>query len=229
MCLEQRHPQAWIIVPARNEGAVIRQTVTELRKMFMNVVVVDDGSSDATAENARAAGAFIIRHLVNLGQGAALDTGLRFALQHPTAELFVTFDADGQHRPLDALKMIQVQMESGCSVVLGTRFSEPTRNILPLAKRVLLPLARYHVNRVSGLRLTDAHNGLRVMSREAAAMMQFQQRGMAHATEAAQILGRSGLSFCEVPITVNYTEHSLRNGQPLLNAVNILFEQYWRP
>lgn len=218
----------WVIVPAHNEVTVIRATIRNLSVHFDDIVVVDDGSNDETGAEARAAGATVVRHLRNLGQGAALSTGLRFALGDRSARAFVTFDADGQHRPQDAARMVEVQAASGCSVVFGTRFGEGSDVNVPPARRLVLAAARRQVNRSSGLRLSDTHNGLRVFDRRAAALMQFRQPGMAHATEVAQIVGRHELTHCEVPITIDYTAYSRQKGQPMLNAVNILFDQYLR-
>ena len=225
---EQVPSGTWVIVPAHNEVAVVRSTVFGLSTHFKDIVVVDDGSSDETGAEARAAGATVVRHLRNLGQGAALSTGLRFALGDQSACVFVTFDADGQHRPQDAARMVEVQAASGCSVVFGTRFGEGSDVNVPAARRLVLAAARRQVNRSSGLQLSDARNGLRVLDRRAAELMRFRQRGMAHATEIAQIVGRHGLTHCEVPITVDYTEYARQKGQPMLNAVNILFDQYLR-
>jgi len=217
----------WIIVPAHNESRVISETVTELLEVCPNVVVVDDGSSDDTGARARASGATVLSHLLNLGQGAALDTGLRFALQQVDARYFVTFDADGQHDVSDAVRMVESLHESSSSIVFGTRFHGTGTTGMPRLKRVLLKLARLQVNHVSGLRLTDAHNGLRALDRRAAEVMQFTQRGMAHATEVAQIVGRNRLAYLEIPITVRYSEYSRQKGQSMLNSVNILYDLLW--
>ncbi len=220
--------RTWVIVPAFNEAEVVRSTVRELLEVFAHVVVVDDGSRDGTAQEARRAGARVIRHPINLGQGAALESGVRFALKDPCAEAFVSFDADGQHQVSDALRMLEALASSEANVVFGTRFGDRPSVGIPRAKRLLLSLARRQVNFVSGLRLSDAHNGLRVFDRRMAAAMRFQHRGMAHATEFAQIVGRHGFTYVEVPITVRYTAYSLRKGQSSLNAINILHEMFWR-
>lgn len=224
----QGSDSTWVIVPAYNEAEVIRGTILGLREFFSEVILVDDGSSDATATEARAAGAYVVRHLRNLGQGAALSTGLRFALERRSARTFVTFDADGQHRPEDALRMVQILEASECSVVFGTRFGAGSDAEIPAMRRIVLQVARRLVNKSSGLHLSDAHNGLRVFDRRAAELMTFRQRGMAHATEIAQIVGRHGLTHCETPVTIDYTNYSRQKGQPMVNAVNILFDQYFR-
>jgi len=217
----------WIIVPAHNESTVISETVTELLDVCPNVVVVDDGSSDDTGARARASGAVVLTHRLNLGQGAALDTGLRFALQRADARYFVTFDADGQHDASDAVRMVESLHESSSNIIFGTRFSGPGSTHVPRLKRVLLKLARLQVNHVSGLRLTDAHNGLRALDRRAAEAMRFTQRGMAHATEVAQIIGRNKLTYREIPITVRYSDYSRKKGQSVLNSINILYDLHW--
>jgi glycosyltransferase involved in cell wall biosynthesis len=217
----------WIIVPAHNESRVISETVAELLEVCPNVVLVDDGSSDDTGARGRASGATVLTHLLNLGQGAALDTGLRFALQQAGARYFVTFDADGQHDVADAVRMVELLHESSNNIIFGTRFGGSGSTPIPRLKRVLLKLARLQVNYVSRLRLTDAHNGLRALDRRAAEAMKLTQRGMAHATEVAQIIGRNRLAYAEIPITVRYSDYSRKKGQSMLNSINILYDLHW--
>ena len=112
---------AWVVVPAFNEAPVIRRNVTELRARFPYVVLVDDGSQDATASEALAAGAVVVRHAVNLGQGAALQTGIHYALAHGAAYI-ATFDADGQHHVEDLAAMLDLLQEQHLDIVLGSRF-----------------------------------------------------------------------------------------------------------
>jgi glycosyltransferase involved in cell wall biosynthesis len=212
----------WVVVPAYNEGLVIGAVVGELRAAGRNVVVVDDCSSDGTGAAAAAAGARVLRHPVNLGQGAALQTGIRYALMQE-ADCIVTFDADGQHRAEDIAVMIETQAATGADVVLGSRFLGRTENMPPL-RRVVLKLAALFTRLTSGIAVTDAHNGLRLLTRRAAARIRITQDRMAHASEIADQIGSLGLSVAEAPVTIVYTEYSLHKGQTLANAFNILAE-----
>ena len=211
---------AWVIVPAYNEGLVVREVVTKLLGLFANVVVVDDGSSDDTAAQVRAAGAKLIRHRENLGVGAAIQTGLEFALLDPRAKFFVTFDADGQHRAEDAEAMVARLREGGVEILFGSRFLGQVHGIRP-GRRLLLQAARVFERTTSGIWLSDAHNGLRAFSRAFAARLHFAHADMAHASELLAAAAASGLSYAEHPVTVEYTDYSRGKGQSNLNSVNI--------
>ena len=213
---------AWIVIPMYNEGAVIGDVVEQTRKTFPNIVCVDDGSRDESARLALAAGAHLVQHPVNLGQGAALQTGIRYALSQG-AEYVVTFDADGQHRVEDALTMVRLAKSGEADVVLGSRFLTGTEEV-PLIKRVVLRTVVTLSRTSRKLKLTDAHNGLRVLNRKAATQLRITMNGMAHASEIVDYLARSGLEVTEVPVTVLYTDYSKAKGQSLINGVNILFD-----
>jgi glycosyltransferase involved in cell wall biosynthesis len=214
---EQR---TWVIVPAFHEAQVIRHSVAGLRAMFPNVVVVDDGSSDATGGEALAAGAVVLRHPLNLGQGAALQTGIQYAVARG-AEYVGTFDADGQHRVEDLAAMLRVLERESLDIVLGSRFAGRAEG-LSFARRTLLKAAVIFSNLTTGVRLTDAHNGLRVMTTAAARRIEIHQDQMAHASELVAQIGRLGLRFKEVPVTITYSAYSLRKGQRLSNGLRIL-------
>src|ERR1700746_4090128 len=107
MVTETHYPDVWIVVPAFNEAAVIGEVIADARSVFDHVVCVDDGSTDGTGEIARRAGAHLVRHPINLGQGAAIQTGVESARQQPGAQVFATFDADGQHRGKDVAAMVE--------------------------------------------------------------------------------------------------------------------------
>ena len=222
------HPEVLVIVAAFEEGAVIGDVVADLRQHFQNVLLVDDGSSDDTGPSAALAGAIVIRHSVNLGQGAALETGIMYGLRLPGIQRFVTFDADGQHRPEDAVRLVQRLEGSGADLVLGSRFLGQGAAHIPRFRRAVLRVARWYVTRSSGLDLTDAHNGLRAFGRRAAQGFRFKHPGMAHASEVTDIAGHQGWSVVEEPVTIRYTEYSLSKGQSLLNAINISFDLFWR-
>src|SRR5262249_9178937 len=113
--------QAYVVIAAFNEAAVIARVVGDVRRAGYNAVVVDDGSTDETAAGARAAGAAVVRHPFNLGQGAALQTGIEYALAR-NAEVVVTFDADGQHRVADIARLVEALDTAGANFALGSRF-----------------------------------------------------------------------------------------------------------
>ncbi len=215
--------QAWVVIPLFNEASVIAQVISDLHTEFSNVVCVDDGSSDGSAQVAERAGAMLVQHPVNLGQGAALQTGIEFALAHEDCEYIVTFDADGQHRVEDAVGMLQKARSEDLAVVFGSRFLDDRTNP-GWIKRVVLKTAIWVTNLTTSLKLTDAHNGLRVIRRDAAERIDLKQDRMAHATEIVLQLGRTGLPFGEYPVELLYTDYSKAKGQSVLNSVNILVD-----
>lgn len=210
----------FIVVPAFNEAAVIGGVVRELVAAYPNVVVVDDASSDDTAVEARRAGAITLRHHVNRGQGAALQTGFDYCVgQGPRA--IVTFDADGQHRSEDIPSLLRPVLDGTVDVVLGSRFLGTTEDMPPL-RRVLLKVAVRFTRLHSRAHLTDVHNGFRVFSGRAAARIRIRQDRMAHASELVDQVVGSGLPYREMPVHVRYTEYSRAKGQRSSGAFRIL-------
>jgi len=183
----------WVVIPAFNEGEVIADVVTHVRATYSNIVVVDDCSSDDTAKLACRAQAHVIRHPVNLGQGAALQTGITYALQLGATSI-VTFDADGQHQVEDIATLTLVQAQTGADIVVGSRFRGTATN-LPAVRRIVLKMAVIFSRLTSGVNLTDAHNGLRLIMRDAALRLRISQNRMAHASEIVNEIGRLKLKI----------------------------------
>jgi glycosyltransferase involved in cell wall biosynthesis len=213
---------AWIVVPAYNEQSTIQQVVSGLRRFCPNIAVVDDCSTDLTAGRAHSAGAFVVRHPINLGQGASLQTGIDFALLNG-ASCIVTFDADLQHRAEDIPALLKALRETGVDFALGSRFLGNATNI-DVSRKLLLKAAVLFTRLTTGLRLTDAHNGMRAMTRRGARVLRIRQNRMAHASEILQQIAKSELPYVEVPVTVEYTSYSKAKGQGLSNSVNIVLE-----
>lgn len=211
----------WLVVPLYNEGEVIRGVMEQARATFPNIVCVNDGSGDDSASEALAAGVHLVEHPINLGQGAALRTGLDYAFAQPGAEYFVTFDSDGQHRVVDAQAMVVRLANEPLDVVIGSRFLDSRTNPGVL-KRVVLKLAVVFQRITSGVNLTDAHNGLRALNRRAAASIAINQNRMAHASEIVNEIGLNKLRYAEEPVHIIYTDYSRAKGQSLWNSVNIL-------
>jgi glycosyltransferase involved in cell wall biosynthesis len=226
--IDTPYPDAWIIVPAFNEAKVIGDVIADLRQVFDHVVCVDDGSTDATADIALRAGAHVVRHPVNLGQGAAIQTGVEYARSQPGAAVFVTFDADGQHRVKDVVAMIDRLAKGDVDVVIGTRFAGTTVSQTPPLKRLILRTAAWLSPSSHRLHLTDAHNGLRVFNKTVADNLNLTMNGMSHATEFIALIVENHWRVTEEPVEILYTEYSMSKGQPLLNGVNIVFDGFLR-
>jgi len=216
------------VVPAYNEASVIGDVVTELRAEFPNVVVVDDGSRDDTARTALRAGAHVVPHPVNLGQGAAIQTGIEYARAQPGAQVFATFDADGQHRVKDLAAMIDKLMADDLDIVIGTRFAGGPPARMPVLKRVVLQSAAWLSPSSRRLHLTDAHNGLRVFNKTVADGLNMTMNGMSHASEFITLIAENHWRVGESPVEILYTDYSMSKGQPLLNGVNIVFDGFLR-
>lgn len=212
-----------VVVPAYNEGSVIRAVVRGLKATFDNVVVVDDGSRDVTSGEATLAGAIVVRHPVNLGQGAALQTGFDYARRAPHIKHVVTFDADGQHRVRDAVTMVDLCRSNDLDVVLGSRRLGATVD-QPLMRRLVLAAALVFTRATTHLNVTDTHNGLRVLSCSALEQFSLVNTGMAYASELEMIISQREFTWRECPISIEYTEYSRSKGQPNINAFNILFD-----
>ncbi len=210
----------WIIVPAYNEGTRLDGTLQDLCSVLAQVVVVDDGSDDDSGEIAAEYPVWRLSHVVNCGQGAALQTGLDFALSQG-AQIVVTFDADGQHCVEDIEPLCQPIREGRVDVVLGSRFLGKAEGI-PWVRWLTLKAAVLFTRCYSGIRVTDTHNGLRAFSRHAAQVVRIQHNRMAHASEILDQVRRLGLRYCEVPTTVRYTKDTLDKGQNSLNSLRIV-------
>lgn len=218
--------EAWadtvVIVRVYNEAPVVRQVIAELVAAGLEVIAVDDASTDNSAEEIDKSGAFRVSHPLNLGAGGALQTGYEAALRFTDARYIACFDADGQHQLADLLGMIR-RIREGYDVVIGSRFLDKQTE-MSRARRAILRLATRVMNRRAGTKLTDAHNGLRLVTREVAASIQLSHAGMAYASELEEELTRPGRRVIEYPVHILYTEYSRAKGQPLLNSVNILVD-----
>jgi polyprenyl-phospho-N-acetylgalactosaminyl synthase len=216
----------WVVIAAFREAKVIGDVVADVKATGHRVVVVDDGSPDQTAERAADAGATVIRHPINLGQGAALQTGLDHALAQG-ANVVVTFDADGQHRAADIAGLIDALVRHEADFALGSRFLGSAVN-LPATRRVLLKGAVAFTRATTGLSITDSHNGLRAMTRHGASRIHLRQNRMAHASEILHQIATSGLKYVETPVTIHYSAYSLAKGQTLFDALLIILDLFAR-
>ena len=210
------------VIPAYNEASAIMPVVKAGCDAVERVIVVNDGSSDNTAALAADAGATVLSHALNRGQGAALQTGITYAVREGF-DAVVTFDADGQHRAEEIPIVLGPIIQGKADVVLGSRFLDSKANI-PTVRRLVLKTATALTRLYTGLDVTDAHNGFRAFSRSAASAIDLQQEGMAHASEVLEQIKRFRLRYVEVPVTITYTDYSLSKGQRLTNAFKIIWE-----
>jgi polyprenyl-phospho-N-acetylgalactosaminyl synthase len=214
----------YIVIAAYNEEAIIGEVVRGLKVYYPHVVVVDDGSVDDTWDKARREGAETMKHVINRGQGAALQTGIEYSLRNG-AQYIVTFDADGQHSVHSIPGLITPIINGEVDIVLGSRFISHADSV-PLARRLLLSAAVLFTWLTSGARLTDAHNGMRAFSRKAAEMLDIQLDRMAHASEIIDQVVRSRLPYTEAPVQITYTDYSKAKGQGAAASFRVVFDYF---
>ena len=211
------------IIPAFNEAKMIGQVVRVVLPQVDQVVVVDDGSIDATFYEAETAGAIVLKHTLNRGQGAALETGQAYA-RELGASIVVHFDADGQFDPADIQRGIAALKTKEVDIVLGSRFLEKKSKLPWLKRYAILPFSRLVDRFFGGVRLTDAHNGFRILNARALENLKLSQDRMAHATEIPQLIARHQLRYAELPITVLYHEF----GQGPVSGLQVLRDLIWQ-
>jgi glycosyltransferase involved in cell wall biosynthesis len=219
-------PQVWVVIAAYEEASVVGSVVADIKRAGYRALIIDDGSTDATGAVAAEAGGMVLRHPINLGQGAALQTGIEFALSGE-ADVIVTFDADGQHRAADIAILIDALARQGADFALGSRFLGSSLN-QPLSRSMLLKAATLFTRLTTGLRVTDTHNGLRAMTRRGASSINLRQNRMAHASEILHQIAASGLNYVEAPVRIEYSAYSLSKGQTLGDTLMILVDLFAR-
>ncbi len=215
--------KVYVLITAYNEETLIGHVLTDLQRAFQHIVVIDDCSEDTTGEVAREHGAVVIRHPINLGQGAALQTGITY-ICGTDATAVVTFDADGQHRVEDAVTLATAVLRDEADVVCGSRFLTLKSATMPRLKFVVLKMAAIFTRITTGVRVTDAHNGLRAIAIASAAKLEITQNRMAHASEIIDLIKKNGLRYKEYPVVIQYTAYSINKGQKITNAINILID-----
>ena len=215
--------KALVVVPAFNEAAVIHIVLKSLPKKLpgiseLKVVVINDGSTDLTQEEARRAGVELLTHSINRGLGAAIKTGLEVA-KRGTYDLMVTYDGDGQHDPEDIQRVISPIVLNNSDLVIGSRFKR--RQKVPIDRLILNWLANLVTFMISGVFSTDSQSGLRAFSKKAIDLIDFKADRMEFSSEILLEAKKHNLRVTEVPIRAVYTEYSRKKGQKNLNAVPV--------
>ncbi|MEC3880614.1 glycosyltransferase family 2 protein [Parapedobacter sp. 10938] len=212
---------SYVIVPVFNEDVdLVRKTVERLSRLPLNIVVVDDGNDPSLEGDIADLPVYYVRHGVNLGQGAALQTGIEFAARMG-GDTFVTFDADGQHNENDIVGLITALRREKLDVVFGSRFMTAGSNV-PWSRKIILKGAIWVNYLFTGIRMTDAHNGLRVFNTNAVPAFRFRENRMAYATELLLNMKANRLTFGERPVKISYTGYSLQKGQRNIDSLFVL-------
>lgn len=213
------------IVPAFNEEETIGGVIDDLLKHGVTPIIINDGSKDRTKKIAQAKKVRVISHVINRGQGAALATGFAYA-KKISPDCVVTFDSDGQVKAHDLEVLCDPILNKDFDVALGSRYLK--KNDIPKIKNVFLKLALLYTRITTNLVITDTHNGLRALNMRALHAITLRQSGMAHASEILEEISEKDLKYCEVPVTIIYSEYSKAKGQRLSNSINILMDLWFK-
>jgi len=211
----------YVVVPAFNEQKVIKDIINSLLKKFSNVIVVNDGSNDRTLEIINDIDIKVLSHEVNLGVGAAVQTGFDYVTKIPNAKAVITFDADGQHLVDDAVAMAKEILLCDEGIIFGTRFPKHSKNI-PKVKRFVLKLIAKITDLVTGVTLTDAHNGLKAYKISTIKKLELQFSSYSYESELITQVARKKIDYKEMPTDIKYTSYSIKKGQKLLNGLLII-------
>ncbi|MEM9836733.1 MAG: glycosyltransferase family 2 protein [Bacteroidota bacterium] len=216
-------PRVAIIIPAFNEKTdVLRATIQAWKGEGRTIILVDDGSQPAVSPTI--ADVILLIHPANRGQGAAIKTGMAYALA-AGIDYCITVDADGQHPPRNFDPLLRPLITHQADIVFGSRFLTATaKSTIPPLRMLVLQLAVYYNNFITGLKMTDAHNGLRALNRKAMLAMELTENRMAHASEMPLLSRLKGLRWTEVAVTIHYTDYARQKGQSLWRA----FPLSWR-
>ena len=210
-----------ILIPVYNEQKMISEVVLKLKKHFSNIVVVNDGSTDSTLEILSQLEVVALNHFLNLGQGAAISTGINYIKNLKNSLAVITFDADGQHSVNDAVNFANEIVKCDEGIIFGSRFLEHKMNIPPL-KRFALKAVTYFTNKLTNMNLTDSHNGLKAYKTDALKDINVTIDGFAFESEIINIVSRNNISYKEMPTNTIYTSYSKNKGQKLRNGLIIL-------
>ena len=211
----------YVIVPAFNEQNVIKDIINNLLKKFSNVIVINDGSNDKTLEIINDLDIKILSHEINLGVGAAVQTGFDYVSNISDAKAVITFDADGQHLVDDAVAMAKEILICDEGIIFGTRFPKHSKNI-PKVKRIVLKLIARITDLVTGVTLSDAHNGLKAYKVSTIKELELQFSSYSYESELITQVAKKKIDYKEMPTDIKYTNYSIKKGQKLLNGLLII-------
>lgn len=210
----------YIVVPCKDEATRILDVLNSIQENgFYNIIVVDDGSEDETSLVASKFGAIVVRHPINLGAGAATQTGIELALKLG-AQSILTIDGDTQHDPKDIIKLLD-ELKLGNDIVIGSRFLKKTNNI-PYDRVIYNKIANLISYVVTGIYISDSQSGYRCMTREFAQANPLEWNGFEYCIEMLKNVRSHNYSIKEVPIDVKYTKETLKKGQGFWTGLKTL-------
>lgn len=213
--------KVYILIPVFNEEKKIKSVVTDLSKYFVNIVAVNDGSTDSSRDILESLDVTLLNHSINLGQGAAISTGFKYIQNLMNAKAVVTFDADGQHSVEDAKAFAKEILSCDEEVIFGSRFIKNKANI-PFLKKIALSIVVLFTNRFSRTKLSDAHNGLKAIKKDSLKKIDITIDGFGFESQIIHQVSKKNMTYKELPTNTIYTSYSKNKGQKLINGLIIL-------
>jgi len=215
-----------IVIPVYNESMVVKDVIEELKikRPNDNIIAINDGSSDNSLEVLLSIkDIYVLSHDINLGQGAAIQTGIELA-RKLDSKYVVTFDSDGQHSPEDIETFYNEIEKNSLDIVIGSRFLENSNSNVSSFKKSFLKLSTLFTYLVSQIKLTDSHNGFRIINIRNNPKFEIEHNGMSHASEIVDLIRKLNMKYSEKSCTILYTDYSRAKGQSLWNSINIVLE-----
>ena len=213
--------EIFIIIPAKDEAPRIQKVIQRtIAQGYENIVVVDDGSRDDTGKVAKALGAIVLKHPINLGPGAATQTGFEYAIKR-NAGIVVTMDADGQHFPEDIVGLIEAMERTNSDLVIGSRFLQRD-NEIPFIRRCYNRVGNLITFFLTGVHVTDSQSGMKAIRSSAVRKMNIRLNGYAFCTEIIMLIKELKLTHSETPIKVLYSRETMEKGQSFLNGMKMI-------
>lgn len=213
--------KVYILIPVFNEEKKIKNVVSDLSKYFVNIVAVNDGSTDSSRDILESLDVTLLNHSINLGQGAAISTGFKYIQNLMNAKAVVTFDADGQHSVEDAKAFAKEILSCDEEVIFGSRFIKNKANI-PFLKKIALSIVVLFTNRFSRTKLSDAHNGLKAIKKDSLKKIDITIDGFGFESQIIHQVSKKNMTYKELPTNTIYTSYSKNKGQKLINGLIIL-------
>jgi len=210
--MEVKHPRIVVAIPCYNTAPFIADIVSKTSQYADEVIVIDDGSSDGTAEAARASGATIVCHGKNRGYGGSIKSCFTSARQN-NADILVIIDGDAQHDPTEIPAVVKPVLDGVADIVIGTRFSD-THNNMPKYRSFGIKVINFIYNLGASTKTSDAQSGFRAYTRKALETIELTANGMDASVQTLIVARRKGLRMKDVPITCKY--HS---GSSTLNPI----------
>lgn len=211
----------YIVIPAKDEATRIGLVLQKIKiEGYTNIVVINDGSTDDTGKVSEDLGATVLTHIVNLGPGAATQTGIDYAISMG-AKVVVTLDADNQHCPTDIKRLLAEMEQKQVDVVIGSRFLEQDNDV-PHIRVFLNKVGNYVTAFFTGLLVTDSQSGFKAMSVDFLEKSRISLSGFEFCTEIISMIKKEKVSYSEIPIKVRYTKESMEKGQHFGNGFKMV-------